>query len=142
MAVQLRKEHRQHLILGYWGGQFYAGLGWLPHPENSHFVLPPAEMDKPAMARLVGESELEALCLRDEAMIRKVIVVSSVARKRVVILRSLNHMLWYIQGRLCHRLHIREEAAGERCDCREPRKAGLGCLGASFTTGTRIITTG
>ncbi|KID95022.1 hypothetical protein MAJ_09037, partial [Metarhizium majus ARSEF 297] len=23
------------------GGQFYPGIGWLPHPEDRHFVLPP-----------------------------------------------------------------------------------------------------
>ncbi|KAK9444742.1 hypothetical protein VB005_01806 [Metarhizium brunneum] len=36
-------------------------------------------MDKPAVERLVGQSELEALCPRDEAMIRKAILQAAQA---------------------------------------------------------------
>ncbi|KAG8409211.1 hypothetical protein J3458_019330 [Metarhizium acridum] len=79
------------------GRQFYAGLGWLPNPRNGHVVLPPAKMKKPAMARIVPESELEALCLRDEAMIRRAMATPSTARKRVVVLPDLDHMLWHIR---------------------------------------------
>lgn len=79
------------------GKEYYAGTGWLPNPRNGHFVLQPVKMEKPAMAQLVPESELEALCLQDEGMVRKGMATPSTARKRVVILPDLDHMLWHIR---------------------------------------------
>ncbi len=79
------------------GKEYYAGPGWLPNPRNAHFVLPPARIEKPVTAQLVPESELEALCHRDEVMIRKAMATPSMARKRVVILPDLDHMLWHIR---------------------------------------------
>ncbi|KID82165.1 N-acetyltransferase-like protein [Metarhizium guizhouense ARSEF 977] len=115
-------RHMKDILYSDIGGQFYAGLGCLPRPENRHFVLPPAEMDKPAMAQLVGESELEALCLRDEDMIRKVMAAPSAARTRVVILSSRDHMLWhnrkedfvtdYIFGKKPHAKNHHDEVKG------------------------------
>lgn len=79
------------------GKKYYARSGWLPNPRNGHFVLPPVKMEKPAMAQPVPETKLGALCLKDEAMIRKAMSTPSVAQKRVVILPNLDHMLWHIR---------------------------------------------
>ncbi|KAI1774159.1 hypothetical protein F4818DRAFT_442320 [Hypoxylon cercidicola] len=51
------------------GQESYDRLGWLPNPRNRHFVFPPVKMEKPTLAQLVPESELEAHCLRDEVMV-------------------------------------------------------------------------
>ncbi|KAK7990809.1 hypothetical protein PG990_015089 [Apiospora arundinis] len=83
------------------GKEYYARLGWLPNPQNGHFVIPPAKAEKkekPALtAQVIPESELGKLCLRDESMIRKAMAMPSTARKRVVILPDLDHMLWHIR---------------------------------------------
>ncbi|KAK8848856.1 hypothetical protein PGQ11_015336 [Apiospora arundinis] len=83
------------------GKEYYARLGWLPNPQNGHFVIPPAKAEKkekPALtAQVIPESELGKLCLRDESMIRKAMSMPSTARKRVVILPDLDHMLWHIR---------------------------------------------
>ncbi|RYP86817.1 hypothetical protein DL769_000662 [Monosporascus sp. CRB-8-3] len=79
------------------GKEYYTRLGWLPNPRNGHFVFPSVKMEKPALAQLVPESGLEALCLRDEAMVCKAMATPSTARKRVVILPDLDHMLWHIR---------------------------------------------
>lgn len=60
---------------------------------NEHFVFPPIQTETPTAAQQIPEFELENLCLRDEAMIRKAMASSDTARKRVVILPDLNHML-------------------------------------------------
>ncbi|KAI1748629.1 hypothetical protein F4782DRAFT_516170 [Xylaria castorea] len=79
------------------GKEYYAKVGWLPSPKNGHFVFPCVEMEKPALAQLVPESELEALCSRDEAMVRTAMAMPSTVRKRMVILPDLDHMLWHIR---------------------------------------------
>ncbi|KAF2972709.1 hypothetical protein GQX73_g863 [Xylaria multiplex] len=79
------------------GKEYYSRLGWLPNPRNGHFVFPPVKMEKPVLARLVPESELEALCIRDEAMVYRAMATPSKTRKRVVILPDLDHMLWHIR---------------------------------------------
>ncbi|KAI1736442.1 hypothetical protein F4680DRAFT_432170 [Xylaria scruposa] len=79
------------------GKEYYARLGWLPNPTNGHFVFPSVEMVTPELARLIPESELEALCRIDEAMVRKAMTTPSTMRKRVVILPDVDHMLWHIR---------------------------------------------
>lgn len=79
------------------GKEYYAKLGWPPNPRNWHLVLPPVGMEIPVTARLIPEPELEDLCRRDEAMVRKAMATPSTARKRVVILPDLDHMLWHIR---------------------------------------------
>ena len=82
------------------GRKYYARLGWLPNPRNGHFEFPPArmKMEEPAArVQRVSESELEALCLRDETMICEAMATPSASRKRVVILPDLAHMLWHIR---------------------------------------------
>ncbi|KAJ8121402.1 hypothetical protein ONZ43_g2131 [Nemania bipapillata] len=79
------------------GKEYYAKAGWLPSPKNGHFVFPCVEMEKSPLVKLVPESELEALCRRDEAMIRTAMAMPSTARKRMVILPDLDHMLWHIR---------------------------------------------
>ncbi|KAH8671706.1 hypothetical protein BX600DRAFT_496360 [Xylariales sp. PMI_506] len=79
------------------GKDYYNRLGWLPNPKNGHFIFPAVKMEKPRLARLISESELEALCVRDEAMVREAMAEPSAARKRVVILPNLEHMLWHIR---------------------------------------------
>ncbi|KAI1127596.1 hypothetical protein F5Y10DRAFT_242569 [Nemania abortiva] len=79
------------------GKEYYAKSGWLPNPRNGHFVLAPVWMEKHALAQPVAEPELEALCLRDEAMVYKAMATPSTVRKRVVILPDLDHMLWHIR---------------------------------------------
>ncbi|KAH0592437.1 hypothetical protein MHUMG1_09823 [Metarhizium humberi] len=63
-------------VLQAWQSEYDKSIGSI-----LHFVLPPSEMDKPAIERLVGESGLEALCSRDEATIREVMAAPSAARK-------------------------------------------------------------
>lgn len=79
------------------GKKYYARMGWLPNPRNGHFIFPPVKMESLAPARLILESELEALCLRDEAIVYRAMATPSIARKRVVILPDLDHMLWHIR---------------------------------------------
>ncbi|KAI0109693.1 hypothetical protein GGR51DRAFT_104155 [Nemania sp. FL0031] len=79
------------------GKEYYARSGWLPNPRNGHYVFPPAKIEKPVLARPVSEPELEALCLRDEAMIHEAMATPSTARRRVVVLPDLDHMLWHIR---------------------------------------------
>ncbi|KAI0192345.1 hypothetical protein EV127DRAFT_46455 [Xylaria flabelliformis] len=79
------------------GKKYYAKVGWLPNPTNGHFVFPSVAMEKPALAQLISESELEALCRRDEAMICETMATPSARRKRVVILPDFDHMLWHIR---------------------------------------------
>ncbi|KAI4596091.1 hypothetical protein KJ359_006385 [Pestalotiopsis sp. 9143b] len=52
---------------------------------------------KPGMARAVSESEPEALCNRDEVMIRTAMALSVTAQKRVVILPNLPQIMWHIR---------------------------------------------
>ncbi len=79
------------------GKEYYTRMGWVPNTSNGHFIFPSIKMEKPALAQLVSESELEALCLRDEAMVYKAMTTPSTVRKRVVILPDLDHMLWHIR---------------------------------------------
>ena len=79
------------------GKEYYAKLGWLPNPTNWHFVLPSVRMEIPLTARLIPELQLEGLCGRDEMKVRKAMATPSEARKRVVILPDLDHMLWHIR---------------------------------------------
>lgn len=79
------------------GKEYYAKVGWLANPKNGHFVFPCVEMEKPAQVQLVPESELEALCRRDEAMVRTAMAMPSTVRKRMVILPDFDHMLWHIR---------------------------------------------
>ncbi|KAI1177126.1 hypothetical protein F4777DRAFT_587508 [Nemania sp. FL0916] len=92
------------------GKTYYAKMGWIANPTNGHYVLPaidsvkedlslyrPAHADGDVRLRLVPEAELEALCLRDEKMIYAAMATPSAARKRVVVLPDLEHMLWHIR---------------------------------------------
>lgn len=79
------------------GKEYYARAGWLPDPGNGHLILPSIKMEKPVMAKPIHESELEALCLRDKAMIRKAMATPSEVRKHVVVLPDLDHMIWHIR---------------------------------------------
>ncbi|KAK8108628.1 hypothetical protein PG984_014429 [Apiospora sp. TS-2023a] len=80
------------------GKKYYGRLGWLPNPQNGHFVFPPVKMEN-STARPVLEAGLGKLCLRDEAMVRKAMATPSPStkQKRVVILPDLDHMLWHIR---------------------------------------------
>ncbi|KAG8157306.1 hypothetical protein KVR01_012690 [Diaporthe batatas] len=93
------------------GTEYYAKPGWLPSPGNWHFVLPSAQTEVPVTARLILESELETLCGRDEAMVRKAMATPSRASKRVVVLPDLNHMLWHIRKEDFATNHILGEIA-------------------------------
>ncbi|KAI0173879.1 hypothetical protein BJ166DRAFT_131426 [Pestalotiopsis sp. NC0098] len=79
------------------GKKYYSRLGWHPHPQNWHLSFPAVKMQKPAMACAISESELEALCVRDEAMIRTAMRVPVSAQRRVVILPDLRQILWHIR---------------------------------------------
>lgn len=87
------------------GKRYYARLGWRPHPRNAHFAFPPAQggvaEETPARARaqVVAERDLGALCSRDEAMVHAAMATpcSATARRRVVVLPDLEHMLWHIR---------------------------------------------
>ncbi|KAI1295928.1 hypothetical protein F5Y03DRAFT_371307 [Xylaria venustula] len=79
------------------GKEYYSKLDWLTRPGNCHFVFPSVEMEQPALARLIPESELQSLCRRDEFMIRKGMATPSTIRKHMMILPDLDHMLWHIR---------------------------------------------
>ncbi|KAI1357747.1 hypothetical protein F5Y08DRAFT_142479 [Xylaria arbuscula] len=79
------------------GKEYYAKVGWLPNLRNSHFVLQSVPMHKPSLVQPIFESGLEALCLRDEAILRKAMAAPSTRRKRVTILPDLDHMLWHVR---------------------------------------------
>ncbi|KAI0976566.1 hypothetical protein F4678DRAFT_413769 [Xylaria arbuscula] len=79
------------------GKKYYAKMGWIANPRNGHYVIPSVNMELPAQVYLVQESELEELCLRDEKMIYGAMATPSTARKRVVVLPNLEHMLWHIR---------------------------------------------
>ncbi|ETS84226.1 hypothetical protein PFICI_02251 [Pestalotiopsis fici W106-1] len=79
------------------GKEYYAKMGWMPNSSNGHFILPSIMMEKPAMTQPVAESNLESLCLRDEAMVHEAMASPSTKQSRVVVLPSLDHMLWHIR---------------------------------------------
>lgn len=79
------------------GKQYYSRLGWTPNPTNEHFVFPPIQIETPTTAQQTVEFELEKLCLRAETMIRKLMAAPNTARRRVVILPDLDHMLWHVR---------------------------------------------
>lgn len=68
-------------------------------------------VEKLVAAQQIFESELEALCLRDEAMVREAMGMSSTARKRVVVLPDLDHMLWHIRKEDFATNHIFDKTA-------------------------------
>ncbi|KAF2111586.1 hypothetical protein BDV96DRAFT_499435 [Lophiotrema nucula] len=77
------------------GKLYYAKLGWNPNPTNMHIELLP-QMSSPRTTPVLAD-DLEKLCQRDEATVRRVLEVPSEdIRKRVTILPNLEHMLWHI----------------------------------------------
>lgn len=85
------------------GKEYYAKLGWRPHPTNLHLDFPPTKADPvsspPIVIRRVAECDLAELCERDEAMIRAALACPAPpgSRRRVAILPDLDHMLWHIR---------------------------------------------
>ncbi|KAI0474600.1 hypothetical protein F4859DRAFT_74161 [Xylaria cf. heliscus] len=81
------------------GKTFYAKLGWVPTPTNTHIEFTPKKIScNSSRAHEVQEHDLSELCERDEEMIRATMTTpSSEARKRIVIIPDIDHMLWHIR---------------------------------------------
>ncbi|KAL1795566.1 hypothetical protein ACET3X_005790 [Alternaria dauci] len=79
------------------GKQFYTKLGWPPNTTNSQIELQPDATSWPSLASPIIKDELEALCKRDERMVRsRMAMPSQDSRSRFTILPDLDHMLWHI----------------------------------------------
>jgi hypothetical protein len=79
------------------GKQFYTKLGWPPNATNSQIELQPDATVWPSLALPIVENELEALCKRDERMVRsRMAVPAQGSRSRFTIIPDLDHMLWHI----------------------------------------------
>lgn len=79
------------------GKKYYAKLGWHPNTTNTHIEFPPRQVVKSSLVQDVAVEDLEALCKRDEAMVRKAMTIPDrEVTARITILPDLNHMLWHI----------------------------------------------
>ncbi|KAI4948493.1 hypothetical protein J4E91_005917 [Alternaria rosae] len=79
------------------GKDFYAKLGWLPNSTNSHIELQPSAIARPSLATPVIEDELDALCKRDEELVRfRMSIPTREAKSRFTIIPDLDHMLWHM----------------------------------------------
>lgn len=84
------------------GKEFYARTGWAANPQNGHYIIPTVNTDAteppPGGLHLISESEIGPLCQKDERMIYEALEMpSTTARKRVVVVPDLDHMLWHIR---------------------------------------------
>lgn len=78
------------------GQGYYARLGWSPNFTNSHFEFKPLWMAKPTMVKDILISDVGALCARDEALIRKAMVIPCKGiDTRMTIIPDLDHMGWH-----------------------------------------------
>ncbi|KAL9625279.1 MAG: hypothetical protein Q9160_000681 [Pyrenula sp. 1 TL-2023] len=78
------------------GQDYYAKLGWHPNISNSHFEFKPILIPKPIMVKDILVSGVEALCARDEALIRKAMAIPSKGTdRRMTIIPDLDHMAWH-----------------------------------------------
>ncbi|KAF2787555.1 hypothetical protein K505DRAFT_396426 [Melanomma pulvis-pyrius CBS 109.77] len=78
------------------GKSYYAHLGWHPNPTNQHIEFRP-EMSS-TTTKSILEDELENLCKKDEALVKRLMAVPSKGdKKRVTIIPNLEHMLWHIR---------------------------------------------
>ena len=96
------------------GSAYYAKFGWRPDPNNLHLDFPPQMQTAQdpsgsgsgsGLAPPLAESDLSALCARDERMVRAAMAQGPGSssqrqrqqRRRVTILPDLDHMLWHIR---------------------------------------------
>lgn len=80
------------------GKEYYARLGWLPNPTNTHIDFPSSNVSTFSSARLLLERDLPELCKRDEGMVRAAMATPVLGtQKRLTILPDLEHMLWHIR---------------------------------------------
>ncbi|KAI1275631.1 hypothetical protein F5Y07DRAFT_400167 [Xylaria sp. FL0933] len=80
------------------GKIYYAKLGWIPNPTNTHVEFPAMEIPRSSLIRDLLENELSELCKRDQLMIREAMATPMPGlSRRVVILSDLDHMLWHIR---------------------------------------------
>lgn len=78
------------------GKKYYADLGWLPFPNNTHIKLNPSVAPKGPRATQILSRDLQQLCEEDEAMIRKDLSrISSNGMIRMMLVPDLDHMLWH-----------------------------------------------
>lgn len=80
-------------------GKFYTKFGWATNATNFHLDFSPiVDGIWPDAAQLVTEDDIEALCKRDEAIVRSAMAEpSSIAARRMTIPPTLDHMLWHIR---------------------------------------------
>jgi hypothetical protein len=79
------------------GKEYYARLGWLPNPTNSHLEFAPVKHGWPSQARAISEADLGKLCCRDENAVREALAKPEPETKtQVTILPDLEHMLWHL----------------------------------------------
>lgn len=79
------------------GKSYYAKLGWHPNQFNSQIELSPVLMPKPSLIRDVRAVDLQALCERDEQLLRKHMATPSTdVSMRVTIIPDLDHICWHL----------------------------------------------
>lgn len=78
------------------GKGYYASLGWLPAPSNTHIELQPYPHMMSSVVRHIYKSDLETLCDRDEVMLRaKLALPTTDVNMRMAILPNIHHMGWH-----------------------------------------------
>ncbi|KNG46799.1 lysine acetyltransferase protein [Stemphylium lycopersici] len=79
------------------GKKYYAKLGWSPNTANSHVELRPADIAWPSLATPVTEDKIEALCRRDEVLVRaRMALPTEEAETRFTIMPDHDHILWHL----------------------------------------------
>ena len=98
------------------GKTFYAKFGWKPNPTNWHVEFPSRNMPRSPLAQELIEDDVEELCRRDEAIIRRAMATPvDKGKKLITVLPDLDHMLWHIG---------KETFATERLFGKRPRTKG------------------
>ncbi|RMZ68226.1 lysine acetyltransferase [Pyrenophora seminiperda CCB06] len=96
------------------GKEYYAKLEWLPNATNRHVEIPPEAMSWPSAAKEITEDDLDALCKRDEVIVRsRMAVPTDETRTRFTIIPDLEHMGWHLskESFACKYLFSKEPTA-------------------------------
>ncbi|KAH7385734.1 hypothetical protein BKA66DRAFT_461896 [Pyrenochaeta sp. MPI-SDFR-AT-0127] len=79
------------------GKSYYAKLGWHPNTSNSQVEFKPLSIAKSPSIRDVRAADLQALCERDEQLLRKNMATPSPdTRTRMAIIPDLDHVCWHL----------------------------------------------
>ncbi|KAF2801183.1 hypothetical protein K505DRAFT_262475, partial [Melanomma pulvis-pyrius CBS 109.77] len=79
------------------GKTYYSKLGWKPNDENCHIEFKSCSVPRSSLVKELLASDLEALCNRDEVLIRKTMATPAKdTNLRVTIIPDLDHMGWHL----------------------------------------------